>query len=286
MNIFLISDDGFALRMLVGFAVALGVAVAAYRRGSLTISGAAAAVAVGTVSVSAGYSWGALLIAFFVSATALSQNRADEKARRTGGVIEKAGARDALQVLANGAVFAIAAAAIKVVWGLKLGTMDSLPAWTWMWTAIGGGAIATACADTWSTEIGTLSDAPPRLITTRAVVPPGTSGGVTARGLGATVAGACFIGVLAWAVRWPATLAVATAGGGIIGALADSLLGATVQGRRRCPQCGVATERLVHDCGTETVAAGGLAWLDNDLVNLLSTGIGALAAAAIASAFV
>ncbi len=286
MNIFLISDDGFALRMLVGFGVALAIAVAANRRGSLTMSGAAAAVGVGTVSVSAGYSWGALLIGFFVSATALSQNRAEEKARRTGGVIEKAGARDALQVLANGALFAFAAAAIKAGWGLKLGTMDSLPAWTWMWTAIGGGAIATACADTWSTEIGTLSDAPPRLITTRAVVPPGTSGGVTSRGLGAMAAGACFIGVIAWTVRWPATLAVAAAAGGTAGALADSLLGALLQARRRCPACDAPTEREVHDCGTETVAAGGLSWLDNDLVNLLSTGIGALAAAAIASAFV
>jgi uncharacterized membrane protein len=176
--------------------------------------------------------------------------------------------------------------AVKAGWGLKLGTMDTLPAWTWMWTAIGGGAIATACADTWSTEVGTLSEAPPRLITTRAIVPAGTSGGVTARGLAATVAGACLIGVIAWAVRWPPTLAIAAAAGGTAGALGDSVIGATLQGRRACPKCGTPTERMVHDCGTETVAAGGLAWLDNDLVNLLSTGIGALVAAAIASLFV
>jgi uncharacterized protein (TIGR00297 family) len=286
MNIFLITDDGFALRMLVGAAIAIVIALIALRRGSLTGSGAVAAAAVGTASVSAGYGWGAMLIAFFVSATALSHYHEAERAQRTAGVLEKEGARDALQVLANGALFALAAAAIKARWGLKYGTMDTLPAWTWLWTAIGGGAIATACADTWSTEFGTLSESPPRLITTRAIVPAGTSGGVTARGSAAALAGACFMGAVAWAVRWPVMLAVATAAGGIIGAFADSFIGATLQGRRQCPRCGVATEQLVHDCGTETVAAGGLEWLDNDLVNLLSTGFGALAAAAIASAFV
>ena len=68
--------------------------------------------------------------------------------------------------------------------------------------------------------------------------------------------------------------------GGIAGALADSFIGALWQSRRRCPKCDALTERAVHDCGTSTVAAGGLAWLDNDGVNALCTIVGALAALA------
>jgi uncharacterized membrane protein len=67
--------------------------------------------------------------------------------------------------------------------------------------------------------------------------------------------------------------------GGAAGAMADSLLGATLQERRWCDACALATERRVHDCGTRTRLAGGLAWMDNDAVNLLATLTGAVVAA-------
>jgi uncharacterized membrane protein len=67
--------------------------------------------------------------------------------------------------------------------------------------------------------------------------------------------------------------------GGILGALLDSLLGATVQARRWCAMCGRETERMTHDCGTATRLLRGWAWLDNDLVNFLSNAAGGLLAA-------
>ena len=62
---------------------------------------------------------------------------------------------------------------------------------------------------------------------------------------------------------------------GLAGSFADSLLGATVQARYRCPACEADTERPVHRCGSPTVLVGGWRWFDNDLVNLAASCCGA-----------
>lgn len=252
-------------RAAAGAVLAAAIAAAAWRAGTLTRSGAAVGWLVGTAAIAAGWSWGALLIAFFVSASALSRWRADIKGRRVGAIVGKGGARDAVQVAANGAVFA----ATALVW---LAFRHAV------WLAAGAGALAAAAADTWGTEIGTLAGRSPRLITTGREVPAGTSGAVTVVGLLATLAGALFIAGVVLAVRWPAHVAVAAMVGGLAGALADSFVGALWQDRRRCPRCDAATEREAHGCGTATEHVGGVRWLDNDGVNLLAGLVGAAVA--------
>jgi len=256
-------------RLVVGFALACIIALAAWRAGSLSRSGAVAAVVVGTVCIAAGWGWGILLIAFFIVSSALSRVGERGKIRRTEAIVAKGGERDVVQVLANGGLFALAAVLSLVV------------PWTG-WAVLGAGALAAAAADTWGTELGTLASAPPRLITTWRAVPAGTSGGVTIAGLIATTAGALFIGVIAWLLRWPAPTAAAAVVGGIAGALADSVIGALWQGRRWCTRCQATTERSVHSCGGATEHAGGARWLDNDAVNLLSGVVGAAVALLVA----
>ena len=68
--------------------------------------------------------------------------------------------------------------------------------------------------------------------------------------------------------------AASAAAGGLGGAMTDSLLGATAQARRRCEACDCWTEQTMHDCGTPTRHAAGLARLDNDAVNLVSGAAG------------
>ena len=276
---FILVDDQFAMRAFWGVVIAVAIALVARRFRTLSAGGAAAAAVVGAIAIAAGWSWGILLLAFFVSASMLSRWRRAEKESRTAGVLEKDDERDAIQVLANGAIFAAAAFLFKLRWFLSREVIiDQDPTWTIGWMVLGAGALAAACADTWSTEIGTLAPGAPRLITSRREVPPGTSGGITGAGLAGGACGALFMALMVRIVHWPWSIAAGAGVGGIVGALADSWIGATLQGRRRCPKCGVGTERWVHDCGTDTEEAGGIAWVDNDAVNALSTGIGALVA--------
>ena len=102
--------------------------------------------------------------------------------------------------------------------------------------------------------------------------------------MAAAVAGAAFVAAVAWAAGWPPLTAACAVAGGVAGSLADSLIGATVQGRRRCDACGTMTERNVHDCGRPTLPAGGLSWVDNDLVNMAATLVGALVTLALVAA--
>jgi uncharacterized membrane protein len=142
---------------------------------------------------------------------------------------------------------------------------------------VGAGALAASAADTWATEIGTLTKVNPRSIISGKTVPPGTSGGISLAGTAAAVVGALFIAAAAWLAQWPVPFA-AVAIGGVAGALLDSLLGATAQARRWCDLCARSTERLVHNCGTPTRHAGGLMGFDNDAVNAVCSGVGALVA--------
>lgn len=248
-------------RMAAGFVLALVIAVAAYRAGSLSRSGALAAAAVGTATVAAGWAWGALLVIYFVTSSALSRFHRAERDRLTASVVEKGGRRDVVQVLANGGVFAALALASAVMPGSSL--------------ALGAlGALAAATADTWATEIGTLFGGIPRSLLTFRPAVPGTSGAVSVAGLVAMLAGAAFIAYLAAALGVtrvaPLVLVAGTAG-----AMADSLLGATVQERRWCASCERSTERRIHSCGTPTSRAGGLVWMNNDAVNFVATVTGA-----------
>lgn len=254
--------------MIVRIAFALltagAIALAARAARALTTGGALAAAFVGTASIVAGWSWAALLLAFFISSSLLSRVGGTLKEERLEGIAAKTGERDAVQVLANGGIFAALALAAAIA------------PWSG-WQVLAAGVIAAATADTWATEIGSLARSQPRSILSGERVPHGTSGGVTGFGLFAAVAGAAFIAATAFLMEWPVASAFAAGLGGIGGSIVDSLLGATVQSRSRCEVCGRETERPVH-CGRPTVSTAGFAWLTNDGVNALCTASGAIIA--------
>ncbi|CAN5126274.1 DUF92 domain-containing protein [soil metagenome] len=260
------------IRGAVGLLIATAIALGARRAGSLSTSGALAAVCIGTVCAAAGTSWGALLIVYFIAASLLSRYGRGEKERLTGGVVAKRGARDATQVLANGGIYAACLAVAAICPG-RIATLMHFQAL---------GALAASSADTWATEIGTLHGGTPRSMFTFRRVVPGTSGAISIAGTVAMIAGAAFVAFVAMGLGLPA-VPLAVGIGGIAGAIADSALGATLQERRWCATCSTSSEQPVHTCGATTSLAGGLAFLDNDTVNLLSTVVGGAVAALLAS---
>lgn len=187
----------------------------------LTTGGVVAALAVGGATAwGLGWRGVVLLFAFFISGSLLT--------RLAGGA---GGRRNYRQVLANGGLAALAA------------LLGSWP--------LAAGALAAATADTWATEIGAFSPHSPRLITSWRAVAPGTDGGITLLGTVGGAAGACFLaGLTALLFAPPPAAFRVVIGAGLVGMFADSLLGATVQGRV----------------------------IDNDVVNFAATATGAGAA--------
>ena len=255
-------------RALAGFLLAGAIAFVARNVRALSTGGAVAALLVGTAASIAGWTWAAVLIVFFVTSSALSRFRHATREARIGRIVEKGNERDAVQVLANGGVFAVAAL-------LAAATGESA------WAAAALGGLAAATADTWATEVGTVIGGLPRSVVTFKPLPAGTSGGVTVPGTLASIAGAAFIAGMSYFIG----VGGASTGvfvGGALGSLADSLIGATVQERRWCDGCSEATERRTHYCGRATHVVGGVPGARNDLVNVVCTLVGASVAATLA----
>ncbi|MCC6189014.1 MAG: DUF92 domain-containing protein [Anaerolineales bacterium] len=264
--------------LLLGLVLSSALGLLGYWRRSLSASGVLGAILVGTTIFAAGgWAWGALLVVFFLSSSALSHFQEAAK-QALAEKFSKGSRRDLAQALANGGAGALAALG-QALW--------PHPLW---WLAFTG-IFATVNADTWATELGVLSRLPPRLILTGRPVEAGTSGGVTPAGALAAFGGAGLIGLVAAAfdlaaggsAALAAGLALAAALSGVCGSLCDSLLGASAQGIYYCDVCQKETERFPrHGCGAPTRLLRGWRWLDNDGVNFLSSIVGGIVAAAIA----
>lgn len=266
--------------ILLGLALSVVIAALAYQRGSLAPSGALAALVVGTlVFAGGGFAWGVLLVAFFVTSSALSHYRARAKAP-LAEKFQKGHRRDLGQVAANGG------------WGALMALAFAFYPDVLLFVAFAG-SMATVNSDTWATELGVLSKQPPRLITTGKRVPVGTSGGITLLGTAVALAGALLIGALAAVLLWVAPSPAVTLSpvgqwimlpllvtlAGLAGSLFDSLLGATVQAIYYCDLDRKETESARHSCGQATRFVRGWRWLDNDGVNLASSVFGSALAA-------
>ncbi|NIM52103.1 MAG: DUF92 domain-containing protein [Gemmatimonadales bacterium] len=242
-----------------------GLALVGRTIGWLTPGGALAAALVGAlILVGGGVAGAALLALFFISSSVLTY-----AVRPLPQVWNhrEAGGRNARQVLANGSWAAL---------GAVLVTVQAAAGWPLL-----TGALAAAQADTWATEIGMRSRRAPRLITSGRPVPAGTSGGVTALGTFAAVAGAGATGIVAAALGVPPHAAAAAVVGGTAGMLGDSILGATVQGVFHCESCATETEHALHRCGIAARPVRGWRSLGNNAVNFVATGVGGLVAVAV-----
>lgn len=248
----------FATLLAAAFAMLVG----GLRLVSLT--GAVATFAVGFIVFGLGGGWFTIpLLTFFFTSSLLSRVGRLTKGRHT--VAAKGATRDAGQVLANGGgacLLVLLFAAVVRSWPVH----DSR-ALLILFLA----ALATVNADTWATELGALSPAPPRSLRNWKRVAPGTSGAISALGSLAALVGAVVIPLSAlpfWHLNLVEFLIVAWAG--FLGSFIDSFLGAGPQVVYRDPMTGELTERTLLE-GRRTVPVRGLAWMNNDMVNFLAS---------------
>jgi uncharacterized protein (TIGR00297 family) len=255
------------LQALAEFFLVIAVALTAVLLRTLDARGFLASAAVGfAIIFGGGFSWFVVVAVFFVLGVAFTLYKYGYK-KRIGGAQEKGGARNWPNILANGGLASIFAVLNLFGGSPYLGALFL-------------GAISTATSDTAATELGLLSKGKPRLITNPSrTVLPGTSGGVSTLGFVGAAFGAGVIGVMALLLgilpSSPAVVLLCIASG-LVGSLADSLIGAGVQRHGYCPVCLKPTELLSH-CGERTVATKGARYIENNVVNLLATGAGALA---------
>ena len=248
--------------VVIGFLGSALIAGFSIKKGLLTVWAAILSVIAGTLYGLFG-SWRlwVLLILFFLSANLISRVRdryvpADSKAK-------KEGPRNAYQVLCN-SLPALICGALFFFTGNRL------------YLVIACGAIAAATADTWASEIGILSRRLPVSILTGRPMGKGLSGGVSALGLLSTLLGSTFIALSALLLygqalrlgeaQWSALLLITVCG--VCGSLIDSFLGATVQAKFRCADTDVIVEKRLPGEGCALVS--GIAWINNDLVNVAS----------------
>jgi len=234
------ADPALGGRLLLGLAVNGVVALGARLAGSLDVPGALSAIFIGTVITGAlGLRGFALMAAFFVVGSLVTRLGYRVKAAR-GIAQEKGGVRGWRNAWANGGVPALLALMAAVA------PSDMRLLYLLAYAA----SVATAAADTCSSEIGKAYGRRTFLITSLRPVPPGTEGAVSLEGtLGGLLGAALVAGLGASLGLYPWQAAVLIAVAGLLGSLAESVLG-TVAERK--------------------------GWMDNDLLNALNTALGAV----------
>lgn len=293
-------------------ALAVYLGGSGYRKGSLSGSGAITASVVGYATMANPFpGFGCLLIAFYLAGSRATKYKAQIKAtlethgaevREDGKRDTSSGNRSATQVLCNS--LTAAAASLAYRWQntaradpLSAVVSNNALASNRFLTLVVVGHFAACLGDTLSSELGILSTAPPRLITTGRVVAKGTNGGVTAWGTlvaalgGAVIGGITSLTLLAFPASKPSPathaklIALATAAG-LFGSVLDSVLGATLQQTLRHKPSGkiLVGPRPAHNAHDWTVVSGANV-LDNNAVNFLASATTALLTAYIGSVF-
>ncbi|HDR04342.1 MAG TPA: DUF92 domain-containing protein [Candidatus Marinimicrobia bacterium] len=265
------SETAMVHQLMLWMLITTAIAWLAYRMKTLSLSGAVGAWLLGTIVFGiGGTAWIIPMAAFFILSSLFSKLGKKHK-EILNKIFEKGSNRDFFQVYANGGI-AGAATILYYFTGNEL------------WFVAFLGSLAAATADTWGTELGTFSKTMPRSILTFEPVAMGRSGGITVIGTGGAFLGALTIAALGvysfngYNGHMAASVILLAAFSGFAGALVDSLLGATLQAHYRCPSCGKLTEKKSH-CGIDMIPhVQGLAWMNNDWVNLICTVSGGLLA--------
>ena len=242
---------------LIGFTLSLLIAILAYKKKSLNRSGAIAATIIGTFIYAMGsYIVFTLLILFFISSSVITKIKQESKEEKDG--------RNFIQVLAN----SLAALIFSIIYFYTKQEIFMVVA------AIG---IAASTSDTWASEIGKTSKGKNVSILNFRQIPKGESGGISLKGTIASILGSLliafvFILLLGFKTEFTRILLyylLMIGLGGFLGCILDSYLGIFIQAKYIEIKTGIKVEKFYKDEKLKLIS--GIPFINNDMVNLLST---------------
>ncbi len=196
-----------AIYSLPLFIVVLGI-----EKKSLNFPGALSALFLAyIILLTQGIKWFLIMFLFFIIGNLVTRYGWDKK--RKLKVLQKI--RGSRNVVSNGGI-----AMLMALLGGPAGTYGFI------------GAIATATADTTSSELGVLSKETPRMITNFKKVNPGVNGGVTLTGTILGVIASLMIGVSSLIILPSVKAIIIAIVAGLAGNLTDSLVGALLENKK------------------------------------------------------
>jgi len=232
--------------VMLGFIVSSSIALAAYYKESLNVSGATSAIIIGTLIYALGGPYLFFVLIFFLLSASFFGKL---------GKNSKPANRGALQVLAN----SLLASLFIVLYSQS----DEIIYLVLYFTSIG-----VAASDTWSSEIGRLSKNGPYHIFKWKRMDKGLSGAVSFIGLFGGFMAAITYAALALVVIDDMTFIYMIGGFAFLGAIIDSMLG-IIQVKFKEKKSG----KIVDVSTTTTMYHSGMKWLTNNGVNFLSNAI-------------
>jgi uncharacterized protein (TIGR00297 family) len=241
------------------FSLLIGVtALAGFKVKSLTYSGVFGTIVVGFATALAFGFKGLLMLGLFFLTSSFWSHWKREQKQKAQDKSEKGERRDFIQVFANGGISAAAG---------SLYLLFQSPLWLVIFLC----GIAAANADTWASEIGTVSKRNPFHVLKWKKVERGTSGAVSILGTSAALCGSMLIGLFSF-VLWDIIdikVALIIVIVGFLGNFLDTIIGGSIQVSYRCVKCGVETEKRIH-CSLTTRRQYGVEFINNDVVNFIS----------------
>ena len=243
------------------------IIIFALSKRALTVDGVVAAIVLDlVVSVAFGNKGFTILCVFFIGSIIIDKIKKHYKKQGRKDEFTKGDCRDYMQVIANG----FSALVFSIAYILTKNDIFIIP-----FVA----SLAEAFADTAASGIGTFSKHtfdPFRMKKCE----QGISGAMSVSGTLASLVAPVLMCTVAYAIGFSRhsifVLAIIVVSA-IFGATFDSLLGSLVQVKFKCQVCGAVTEGAEH-CGKPTVKQSGIAVLDNDMVNLISSSFSAVTA--------
>jgi uncharacterized protein (TIGR00297 family) len=129
--------------------------------------------------------------------------------------------------------------------------------------------VACSLGDTLSSSIGIFSRKKPINMFTFERIEKGASGGISALGCVAALLAGAIIGVIYLIYDFDLVAFSFITLFGLVGSLLDSVMGLVLQSQYRCVKCKKVVEVKKH-CRHKTKQIRGFAFVDNNIVNLLS----------------